>query len=191
MRKFGSFVAAVCLTLLPSAAGADWLFTPSLALPFGGDTLERRHAAYGFSAALMDEEGFGVEADLGVAPRFFNGNREDFTGSGSVFTLMGNLIVAATGQRFVPYVVGGVGFMQMRVTSDEGTFTTTTRETGYNVGGGVSGFVSPHIGIRGELRYIRSFQNQEPSWTRGVDVDIAPGAFDFFRAGIGLTIRIP
>jgi hypothetical protein len=47
------------------------------------------------------------------------------------------------------------------------------------------------VGVRGDLRYIRSFQNQDPSWTRGVDVDIAPGAFDFWRASLGVTIRLP
>ena len=190
MLRSCAYFAALVLALLPSAAQADWLFTPSLGYPFGGDTLDRRHAAYGFAIAFLDEEGFGLEADLGVAPRFFNGNRDDFTGTGSVLTLGGNLLIAATSRRVVPYVTAGVGYMQMRVTSDAGTFTTTTRETGYNAGGGIFAFVNRYVGVRGDLRYLRSFQNQEPSWTRGVDVDIAPGAFDFWRASVGLTVRV-
>ena len=125
-----------------------------------------------------------------MAPRFFNGDLEDFTGTGSVLTLGGNLMIAGTSRRVVPYVTAGIGYMQMRVTSDAGTFTTTTRETGYNAGGGIFAFVNRYVGVRGDLRYLRSFQNQEPSWTRGVDVDIAPGAFDFLRASLGLTVRI-
>jgi hypothetical protein len=191
MRRFAWCIAAACVVLVPSTATAEWLFTPSVASPFGGDTLDRRHAAYGFAVGLLDEEGFGVEADVNVAPRFFDGNREDFTGSGSVVTVMGNLLVAGAGRRVVPYLLGGVGYMQMRVTSDGGTFTTTTRETGYNAGGGFIAFVHRRVGIRGDLRYVRSFQNQDPSWTRGVDVDIAPGAFDFFRGSVGVTVRIP
>jgi hypothetical protein len=188
--RLGTYVVALCL-MLPAAAQADWLFTPSLAYPFGADTVDRQHPAYGFSIGVLDGEGFGVEADLGMAPRFFDGSREDFTGSGSVLTLMGNLLVSGAGERVVLYVVGGIGYMQMRVTSDAGTFTTTTREIGYNAGGGVMAFFNGRIGVRGDVRYIRSFQNQEPSWTREVDVDIAPSAFDFFRAGVGVTVRIP
>ncbi len=65
------------------------------------------------------------------------------------------------------------------------------REIGYNAGGGVMAFFNGRIGVRGDVRYIRSFLNQEPSWTREVDVDIAPSAFDFFRAAGGVTGRIP
>ena len=191
MGRLGWFVAVLCLVVLPSTAQADWLFTPSAAFPVGGDTLEPSHAGYGFSIGLLDREGFGVEADLGVAPRFFDGSRGDFAGSGSALTLMGNVLLAAEGARLVPYVVAGVGYMQMRVTSDAGTFTTTTREIGYNAGGGVMAVFNTHVGVRGDLRYLRSFQNQKPSWTRNVDTDIAPSAFDFFRASVGLTIRIP
>jgi hypothetical protein len=189
--RFGTYVAALCLVLLPSVAQADWLFTPSLAYPFGGDTVDRYHPAYGFSFGPIDEEGFGFEADLGVAPRFFDGSREDFTGSGSVLTLMGNLLIAGAGARFNAYVVGGIGYMQMRVTSDGGTFETTTHEIGYNAGGGFFYFLNARVGLRGDVRYIRSFQDGEPSWTRGVDVDLAPSAFDYFRGAVGVTLRFP
>ena len=50
--------------------------------------------------------------------------------------------------------------------------------------------MTSRIGIRGDVRYTRSFQDQPPSWTRGVDIDVAPGNFDFFRATIGVTLRL-
>jgi opacity protein-like surface antigen len=184
-------VAALVMTLLPSAAHADWLFSPAVAFPFAADTLDRSHTAYGVTVGVVDEEFFGVEAELGYAPRFFNGNRQDFTGTGNVITLMGNILVGRPAGRLVPYLTAGAGYMQMRVTSDAGTFTTTTREVGFNAGAGVIAFPVERVGVRGDLRYIRSFQNQDPSWTRGVDVDIAPGAFDFWRASLGVTIRLP
>jgi hypothetical protein len=51
------------------------------------------------------------------------------------------------------------------------------------------GFVNERVGIRGDVRYVRSFQNQIPSWTRGITVDVAPGNFDFWRAAAGVTFR--
>ena len=190
MRTFVACVAGLWL-LIPATARADWLFTPAASYPFAGDTVDRQRPGYGVAFGYLDEEGFGIEADLGYAPRFFDGRRDDFNGSGSVLTLMGNLFVTAGRQRIVPYLVGGVGYMQMRVTSDAGTFTTTTREIGYNAGGGVIAALTEVVGLRGDLRYLRSFQNQVPSWTRNVDADIAPSAFDFVRASVGLTIRLP
>jgi opacity protein-like surface antigen len=175
--------------LAPLPARADWLFTPALAFAFGGDTVDRDHPAAGLAVGLIDEESFALEADLGYSPQFFKGSRLDFTGSGSVLTLMGNVLVAAPRIGVLPYVTGGVGYMQMRVTSDLGRFTSTTREAGFNAGGGLIAFFNERVGIRGEVRYFRSFQNQVPSWTRGVSADIAPGAFDFWRAGIGVTLR--
>jgi hypothetical protein len=50
-------------------------------------------------------------------------------------------------------------------------------------------FFGSRVGIRGDLRYIRSFQNQDPAWTRNVAIDVAPGNFDFLRATAGITLR--
>jgi opacity protein-like surface antigen len=183
-------MALLALLLVPSAGQADYLFTPAVSYPFGGDTLGRKHVAWTGGIAWLDDEGFGVEADVSVAPQFFNGNKADFTGTGNVLSLMANVLLTGTPDAaVVPYVTGGAGLMQMRVTSDGGTFTSTTREAGLNAGVGLFAFPAPRVGIRADLRYLRSFQDQIPSWTRGVDVDIAPGAFDFWRVSAGVTVR--
>jgi hypothetical protein len=82
--------------------------------------------------------------------------------------------------------------MQMRavtVAADTGLFDSLVHECGRNIGGGAFGFVTDRVGLRGDVRYLRSFQNQVPSWTKGIDVDVAPGNFDFWRAGVGVTFR--
>jgi hypothetical protein len=103
--------------------------------------------------------------------------------------LMGNAFLGVENRRVMPYVTVGGGYMQMHVTSDNGTFTTTTREPALNVGGGIFVFGNERIGLRGDVRYQRSFRNQKPSWTRGANVDIAPGAFDYWRASFGVVVR--
>jgi opacity protein-like surface antigen len=184
-------IALVLVALIPSRADSDWLFTPALGYTFGGDTVDRNHRAYVFAAGWLDEEAFGLELDFAYSPSFFDGTKGDFTGTGNVMTVMGNIVLTAPGNRILPYVSGGAGYMRMRVTSDAGTFITTVREPGFNAGAGLVAFVAPVIGARLDVRYVRSFVNQVPSWTRGVDVDLAPSAFDFWRAFVGVTLRIP
>ena len=178
------------LALSPSTAQADWLFAPSAAYPFAGDTLGGIAPAFAFGLGWLDEESVGLEAEVGYAPRFFDADG-DFTGTGSVFSLMGNLMIggSSTG-RVMPYVTGGAGYLRMQVTSDEGRFTSSTVEPGFNAGAGIIGFLRDGIGLRGDVRYFRSFRDLPPSWTRGVAIDIAPGNFDFWRASIGVTIRV-
>lgn len=185
-------IALLLVVLVPSSADSDWLFTPGLGYTVGGDTVDRKHPAYLFALGWVDEESFGLEAELAYSPGFFEGNKADFTGTGSVITATANVLLTGPSEwRVLPYVTGGAGYMRMQVTSDGGTFTSTTSEPGFNAGVGLFAFVAPAVGVRLDLRYTRSFRNQAPSWTRGVDVDIAPGAFDFWRAGIAVTLRLP
>lgn len=189
-------IAALVLLLLPTPALAEWLFTPAVGGTFGGDTFSREHPTFGAAVAWRDEEAFGWEVDLWYSPEFFEGVADGgllFNGSGRVVTIMGNgLIGLGSSARFQPYLTGGVGLMQMHVISDLGNelFDTTTYETGFNLGLGVMAFATDRVGVRGDMRYVRSFQNQVPSWTQGTDLDVAPGNFDFWRATVGVTVRI-
>ena len=188
-----TFAAACFLILAPVAAHADWLFTPTLGQTFGGDTHGRVHTLLGVAVGQLDEEAFGWEVDLGYSPDFFEGSDDDFDFSGQnsrVVTAMLNVLASGTTTAVRPYVTVGLGLIQIDVESDDGLFESTTRELGYNAGIGLMGFIADRVGLRGDLRYVRSFQNQEPSWTQGIDVDVAPGNFDYFRAGVGLTIRL-
>lgn len=188
-------MAALMFAFAP-AAQADWLFTPTVGRTFGGDTFGTQHVTYGAAIAGLDGEAFGWEADVSYSPEFFEGNGDtfEFTGAGSLVSVTGNALIGAPiggpDDRFRPYVTGGVGLMQMRVISDGGSFETVTRELGFNLGAGAMAFIANRVGFRGDLRYMRSFQNQVPSWTRGTSIDIAPGNFDYWRATIGLTFRL-
>ena len=62
-------------------------------------------------------------------------------------------------------------------------FELNDNSFGVNVGAGVIGFVSPHVGIRGDARYFRSVHDSD----HGPNVDIDLGGFDFWRATAGVT----
>jgi opacity protein-like surface antigen len=183
------------LLIAPAAARADWLVTPTIGGTFGGDTFGESHFTYGGAVTWLDAEMFGWEADFSYSPDFFDVAEVDGDRSGSVVTMMGNVLIGAPvggpEGRFRPYATGGVGLMRMRVLSDAETFESVINEFGFNLGAGAFAMASQRIGFRGDVRYIRSFQNQNPSWTRGIVRDIAPGSFDFWRASFGVTIAFP
>jgi hypothetical protein len=57
---------------------------------------------------------------------------------------------------------------------------------GFDVGGGVTAFFSSHLGVRADLRHIRSFQDN-PSSNPFDEFD--RGNFHYWRSSIGLLIR--
>jgi hypothetical protein len=187
-------MAAFFLVVLPASSRADWLFTPTFGGAFGADTFGNERGLYGAAVTWRDEDTFGWEAEFAFAPDFFQDatdGRLIFDGSGNVLTMMANAIVGLTDadSRVQPYVAVGAGLMQMHVASLGDTFESTTREPGFNVGAGAFFFTGDRVALRGDLRYLRSFRNQDPAWTQGTELDVAPGNFDFWRAGVGVTFR--
>jgi hypothetical protein len=200
--SFKSYVWLVMALLVssPAVAQADWVFTPHFGSTFGADVKDRPHAVFGGALAEFDEDAFGWEADVAFVPDAFAGRygAVDFSESNSsLFSVMANALIGLPvgGQhrdRVRPYLTVGAGLLQMHVASPDGGnfFKTTTHEAGWNAGAGGLVFITSRIGLRGDVRYFRSFQDQPPTWTRGIDVDVAPGHFDYFRGTFGVTMRL-
>jgi opacity protein-like surface antigen len=193
----GALVLAVS-ALAPAKASADWLFTPFLGGTFGGSANItnvngdfknefNRKLTYGASLAFLGGGVAGFEIDLGYSPNFFEGDPNDslnFVGDGNVTTLMANLILAGKGA-VRPYVSGGGGLIKTRV-DDVGQFfeEIDNNNFGFDVGGGVMGFFSDNVGLRGDIRYFRSVNNNDDN---GVDLNL--GDFKFWRGSVGVTLR--
>jgi opacity protein-like surface antigen len=188
----------------PSKASADWLFTPFVGVNWGGsanfgdvgdfeDEFEKR-GNFGASLAYMGAGIVGFEVDFGWAPNFFENTTGpgDFDfGDSNVTTLMANLVVGApiggqTGPGLRPYASGGVGLIRSRI-GDAGDFfdNPSTNDFGFNVGAGVTGFFTDNIGVRGDLRYFRSLQDEEPD----DEFDLSLSDFNFWRGTVGVTFR--
>src|SRR6185437_8063623 len=172
-------VCAVALAATPRNASADWTLTPFVGWNFGGSADVNNPAAgtnfnnsfehkidYGVSIAGMGNGIFGGEFDFGYSPNFFETsaavNGFQFANNSNVTTLTGNLIVGAPvgghGASIRPYAVGGVGLIRTKVQDIGGIFDVASKnDFGFDVGGGVMGFFSQNVGIRGDVRYFRSF----------------------------------
>jgi opacity protein-like surface antigen len=182
------------LMLIPAQARADWIFTPFIGanLHNEDDTLgldtKNGTVNFGGSLAWMGAGVFGVELDFGYAPNFFEQqNTSEF--DGNVTTLMGNLILGIpiggqTGGGVRPYVSGGAGLIKSRLDDVEDFFDIDESSFGINAGGGVMIFFTDSVGIRGDLRYFRSFKNIDEN-----DLNLSLGGFDFWRASAGVSFR--
>ena len=63
-----------------------------------------------------------------------------------------------------PYVTGGAGLLRSNISAT--TFFPNdfhANDFGINVGGGVHGYFNDRVGLRGDLRYFRLLQDNEPA----------------------------
>jgi len=182
------------MTLTPAVARADGLIVPFFGVNFGGDAGETlgngadaKRYDWGVSFAWMGGGVFGFEGDVGYSPDFY-GKRD--TGGSSVLSLMGNVLVGVPfgGQKgfgIRPFGLVGFGVLKSDLESFDELIGFDGNEAAWNFGGGVMIFFGAHVGIRGDVRYFRTFE----------DVDFGPiqvtdsNAVDYTRGSAGLVFR--
>lgn len=197
-----SCLAFIVAAAVPAKASADWLFTPFIGMTFGAgfsddfgdfeDEFENR-GTYGASLAWMGGGMMGFEVDLGYTPNFFEntiGDADFEFGDNNLTTLMANIVLGApvggqSGAGIRPYASGGVGIIRSRIEDPDDFFDVSSNDWGFNLGGGIAGFFSDRVGLRGDVRYFRSLQEDEDD----DDFDVSLGSFSFWRGSVGLTFR--
>lgn len=178
--------ATVALVCAPKQARADGYVSPFLGVNFANNSGDGR-ANFGVNAGGMGAGVIGGELELGYAPSFF-GNQGTY-GSNYVMDLMGNVIVGIPvggthGAGVRPYGTIGLGLLRSQVTGGpNGTIAISNNDVGVNGGVGVMGFLSDHVGLRGDVRYFRNLNDN--STIDNIDF----GAFHFWRASFGVVLR--
>jgi opacity protein-like surface antigen len=183
--------SAVAVVLTPMQARADGFVTPWVGSAFGSN-IQNGQTTFGVSAGGMGAGIIGGEADFGWSPSFF-GTKSDF-GNNTVMNLMGNLIIGIpiggqTGAGIRPYVVGGIGLIRTQI--DGGSLTNfspsvSQNNFGWDAGGGVMGYFSNHVGLRGDLRYLRATGDLT---TNIRSIDLNADRLHFWRASVGVVFR--
>lgn len=181
--------SAAAAVLAPVQARADGFVTPWVGSAFGSN-IQNGQTTFGVSAGGMGAGIIGGEADFGWSPSYF-GTRSDF-GNNTVMNLMGNLIVGVpvggtSGKGIRPYVVGGAGLIRTQI--DGGTIARVSSSTnlfGWDAGGGVMGYFTDHVGLRGDVRYLRAVSDLT---TNVSSIDLNGDRLHFWRASVGVVIR--
>jgi hypothetical protein len=183
--------AAMALVLAPTQARADGFFTPWVGSAFGS-SINNGRTTFGVDAGAMGAGVIGGELDFGYSPSFF-GTQNDF-GNNTVINFMANVILGVPvggtrGAGLRPYVVGGVGLLRTQI--DGGTLAKVAASDnmfGWDAGAGVMGYFNDHVGLRGDLRYLRG--THDLSTSTGLDsVDFNGNKIHFWRASIGVVLR--
>jgi len=184
----------VLLAAAPAAAESQ--LKPFVGLTLGGSTtfVDTDRVAgntkfnFGVSGTLLGEV-VGVEADVGHLPGFFTaGNTVPTSG---VTTLTANVIVAMPRRlaRYTlrPYVAGGAGVMHVHIEfAPVGALPIVSSTLGVvDVGGGVTGFLTNHVGVSWDVRRFGSVGGTD----RMQGVSFGAEQLSFWRATMAIAIR--
>ena len=162
-RRFSTFVAVsvlmLTLVLFARPAQAQGFVSPFFGYNFSGDAgcpnitnCEDKHANYGVSFGAIGSV-VGFESELAFSKDFFGASAVQST---DVFTFMANFMFAPKFGPVQLYGLGGAGLI--RTVVDSAGQNEDQNQVGWDVGGGIIGYFTKHIGIRGDVRYFHSFQ---------------------------------
>jgi opacity protein-like surface antigen len=159
----GLALAALTLnTATPRASGAQGFISPLIGFNFSGDAncaaitgCEDKRLNWGVGFGAMNSL-LGIEEEISYTKDFFG----VVPGvSSSVLTVMTNVMVIPALGPVRPYVLAGVGLIKTEV-DFANLLSTSNNSFGWDAGGGLMILFSDHVGVRGDVRYFRAFQNQ-------------------------------
>jgi opacity protein-like surface antigen len=183
----GAF-AVLFIIAFTSAAGAQSFISPFIGYNFGGDAgcpeasnCEDKTRNFGVAFGSLGKV-IGAELEFSFIDSFFG----DTPGTSShVLTLMGNAMFAPKFGLVQPYVLAGLGLLKSHAEiTTAGLLETDNNHFGWDIGGGIMGFLGPHFGVRGDLRYFHAFQDLEI-----VGIPIADTKLDFGRLSGGVVFK--
>jgi len=176
-------VGAIVFT--PATAAAEGFISPFIGFNYGGDSgcpsatnCENKHSNFGVSGGKLGAIG-GGEFEFGYAKNFFGEAPGVDT---SVLTLMGNVVVGPKIGFFRPFVLGGVGLIKSHVELDTGSLLDSSNNFGWDLGGGLMFMFGEHVGVRGDIRRFKSFQEQSL-----LNFSLADEKISFSRAVAGVV----
>jgi hypothetical protein len=184
LRHAALIAALVALSAAP--ARAETYIAPFIGFDFGGDSAncaslrncEDRRTNLGVSIGTRRGI-FGVEQDFGYAPDFF-GKTAD--ADNAVLTVMTNLMIVIPAGPIQPYGVVGVGLIRPHMKFDASSLAVDKNALGYDIGGGVNIYLFRAVGVRGDVRRMKTMN------------DVTLGLFsadklEFWRGTAGVTFR--
>jgi opacity protein-like surface antigen len=186
MRFPRLLLGAVLLVWSAMPARADGFISPFAGYNFGGDSAncasvtncDEKRLNWGVSIGTTGGV-LGFEEEFAYAPEFFGSTPG---GQNGVLTLMSNVLIVVPAGPVQPYALAGIGLIRSHAKLDASSLSLDKNAVGYDIGGGITIFLSHALGIRGDVRHFHTLQ------------DVTLGVFgndqiDFWRASAGLTVR--
>ena len=179
-------LTAVLLASMASSARAQGFIAPFIGFNFGGDSsncasltsCEEKRLNWGASLGSVNGV-LGFEEDIGYASQFFG---KTPGGDNAMLTLMSNLMIVIPAGPIQPYGIIGIGLMRSHAQFNASSLALNNNSLGWDIGGGLNIFLAHSIGVRGDVRRLRTLQ------------DVTLGVFgndkvEFWRGSAGLVFR--
>jgi len=194
-----TLLSAMLVALAAPARAQDIFAVPFAGVKFGGATsifdlefaADKKTFTMGASLVVLGNGVFGYEADFGYMPNFFkNAESPPVYKPGSyVIDLSGAAILAlpegVTGGGLRPYAVVGVGLVNAQAADVLEIFQIRRTVPAFKLGIGAQALLlTNNVGIRFDLRHVRSFTGDDGSLAR------VGRRISYSRFTIGLLLRL-
>lgn len=191
------FLVVAMLLAVPGTARAEIFVIPFMGVKFGGSTsivdleLAAGEATFtlGVSALFLGDRIIGFEGDFAHIPRYFeNSDVLPLVKPGSyVSDLTGNVVFSlppgVTGGGLRPYVVAGGGLIHAESADFLEILIVRRTVPAINLGVGAFGLITNNVGVRFDVRHLRSLTKEDPSGQVGRKII-------YSRFTIGLLLRL-
>jgi hypothetical protein len=183
-------VLLVLVGAAPSAS-AQGFINPFVGTTLTSPSTRGSSSQAGFGVALGSVGSIiGAETEIAYYPHVLD-NAANGLAKNKVITFSGGLLVGPTIGPLKVYGAAGLGDLYLNVTSLSSIVVPNPASISnnyftVNVGGGVMGFVAPHFGLRGDLRYYRAYGFQLSDLQ---STGLALTRFDFWRADVGIVAK--
>jgi opacity protein-like surface antigen len=199
-RPGRAVLAFLLLLAAPATARADFFIVPFLGMKFGGSTsivdLElaagKKKLVLGAAAMQVDEGIIGYEVSFANVSGYFS--NEDFALENPIMKvgsyvsdLTGAVVLSAppgmTGGGLRPYAIIGGGLIHAEAEDFLEIFQVRRTVPALTFGGGASGLITNNVGVRFDVRYLRSLSRDDPS------IGDVGRRIDYWRFTVGLLLR--
>lgn len=180
-------LSAALVAASATGARAQGFISPLIGYDFGGDAscpqitnCEDKRLNAGVALGTMGPV-FGFEEEFAYAKDFF-GKAPAL--SSSVLTVMSNVMLVPRIGPVRPYLLGGMGLIKSHAEfTPVSLLTSDNNSIGWDVGGGVIVLATPHLGVRGDIRYFHAFQDAAIA-----GFIVQNPKLDFGRASVALVV---
>lgn len=194
-----TLLSVLLLALATPARAQDIFAVPFAGVKFGGSTsifdlefaADKKTFTMGASVVVLGNGVFGYEADFGYMPNFFKNEASPpvYKPGSYVIDLSGGVILAlpeaVTGGGLRPYAVVGVGLVNAQAADVLEIFQIRRTVPAFKIGIGAQALLlTNNVGIRFDLRHVRSFTGDDGSLAR------VGRRISYSRFTIGLLLRL-
>ena len=173
LMRLRTLLFLASLIAFPSAARADYFLVPFAGVKFGGSTsiidLElaagTKKLVLGVAALKLDDGILGYEVEFGNISGYFGNDdlalpHPDVKPGSYVTDLTGSIVLAlppgVTGGGLRPYAVIGGGLIHAEAEDLFEVFQVRRTMPAINLGIGAIGLITPTVGVRFDVRHLRS-----------------------------------